>query len=170
MAQIKKVGELEVAQDLEFQKQEWKAERIGWIVAALLLLAALLGLFGTGPVSKTTARSETGEFSIEYQRFSRYNAQTQLLVTVGSGAISEGTARLVVDQGFINNFDIQRVVPQPDSVEITSDTYIYSFTINQPGDAIEIIFDLQANKTGVQSGAIGLENGQQVNISQFVYP
>ncbi|HPO58399.1 MAG TPA: hypothetical protein PLV53_06100 [Anaerolineaceae bacterium] len=43
---------LQVDQDMPFQEKEWTAERAGWIIGLLLLLAGLAGLFGGGPLSR----------------------------------------------------------------------------------------------------------------------
>lgn len=168
MARPKKVSGLDVEQDLEFQKKEWKAEQFGWILMALLLLAALLGLFGGGPLSQASADSET--LSIDYHRFTRYQSPTQLRITAGPGAVSEGTVRLEIDQDYINSFNVQNVLPEPESVEVMSDTYIYTFTVNDPDQSMEIIFDLESDKIGTIAGSLGLEGGQDVRISHLVYP
>ena len=168
MAKLKKVGELEIGQDLEFQKKEWKAELFGWILMALLLLAALLGLLGGGPLSQASAASEA--ISIDYHRFTRYQSPTQLLITASPNAVSEGTVRLVLDQDYINSFNVQYVLPEPDSVELVQDTYIYTFTVNEPDQSMKIIFDLESDEIGTIAGSLGVDGGQEVRISHLVYP
>ncbi|WP_324277336.1 hypothetical protein [Blastococcus brunescens] len=37
---------LQVADHDAFQRREWKAERIGWVLMVLLVVAALVGLLG----------------------------------------------------------------------------------------------------------------------------
>jgi hypothetical protein len=48
-AEVQRHGDLEIQEDLPFQRREWLVERVAWGVMALLIVAALLGLFGTGP-------------------------------------------------------------------------------------------------------------------------
>ena len=50
-------GDLEIDEDLPFQRREWFAERVAWAVMALLIAAALLGLFGTGPDRRRRGRT-----------------------------------------------------------------------------------------------------------------
>jgi hypothetical protein len=53
---VPRVGDLEVDQNLEFEKVFWRAQRIGWGVVALVVLAALLGVFGNGSLGWTATR------------------------------------------------------------------------------------------------------------------
>lgn len=66
MAEHARKGGLEVSQDLNFQRREWVVQRVGWVVMAVLLVAALLGLFGPGPLSKSIAGSASGPVRAEY--------------------------------------------------------------------------------------------------------
>jgi hypothetical protein len=43
---LKRIGDVEINQDLDFQRRCWTVQRIGWIVMAVLVLSALLGVFG----------------------------------------------------------------------------------------------------------------------------
>ena len=69
MADLKIVGELQIDEDMDFQHKEWIAERWGWRIMALVLLAGLLGLFGQGPLSDKTVQS--GSLLVQYGRFER---------------------------------------------------------------------------------------------------
>ena len=52
------LGDLEVGQDLDFQRREWAVQRVGWGAMALVILAALLGLFGSsGPLSRAATNA-----------------------------------------------------------------------------------------------------------------
>jgi len=44
----REAGDLEVAENLAFQRRAWKVQRAGWVAMALLVGAALAGLFGGG--------------------------------------------------------------------------------------------------------------------------
>ncbi len=44
-------GDLELAQDLDFERHTWTVERIGWLAMAAVGLAALAGWLGPGPLS-----------------------------------------------------------------------------------------------------------------------
>jgi hypothetical protein len=50
--ELKKVGDLEIGEDLKFEKWQWTVERIGWLVMVGFIVAAMLGAFGRGLFSK----------------------------------------------------------------------------------------------------------------------
>jgi hypothetical protein len=70
----------ESAADLTFQHRQWMLERIIWTGMALLIALALLGLFGSGPLSWST--SEVGTTHLEYERFLQRDAPAQLRFTL----------------------------------------------------------------------------------------
>ena len=55
--------ELQIEQDMGFQRTEWVVQRAGWVGMALLILAALVGLLGRGPLSAAVARAGDGALS-----------------------------------------------------------------------------------------------------------
>ena len=67
---IVRSGDLEIAQDMTFQRRSWAVQRVGWGVVAVTIGAALLGLLGSGPLSRSTAVAP-GAFAVEYERFVR---------------------------------------------------------------------------------------------------
>ncbi len=45
---MKRVGDLEIDQDLAFERRQWSVQRVGWGVGALIIVAALLGCSAPG--------------------------------------------------------------------------------------------------------------------------
>ena len=66
---MRRVGDLEVSQDLDHEKKFWLVQRIGWALLFLLWLAGVAGLFGSGPLSGSTASAP--DLRLEYDRFVR---------------------------------------------------------------------------------------------------
>ncbi|MEU1889606.1 hypothetical protein [Streptomyces pristinaespiralis] len=82
---------LEIDDSEAFHRKEQTFERVGWAVLALLLVAACLGVFGDwGPVASATAKSPGGIVTMEYDRFDRYTARTDLTITTGAPTVDEG--------------------------------------------------------------------------------
>ncbi len=48
---LERIGDLELNENLRFQKRESKAPKAGSILFVLIIIAALAGLFGAGPLS-----------------------------------------------------------------------------------------------------------------------
>jgi hypothetical protein len=170
MPAIIRVGDLEIDQDLEFQGRSWTVQRIGWIVMPLLVLAALFGLLGPGPLSSATAGSEAGPLWLEYDRLGHWERPTTLQLHLGANVAAEGLVRVWLDSAYVEKMQIERVTPQPESVELAANRLIYTFQIAEPGQPATISFDLKPEKFGPNSGEVGLVEGSSLQFSQFIYP
>jgi hypothetical protein len=170
---VKRVGDLEVNEDLRFQRRMWVAQRVGWIVMALVVLAALLGLLGPGLLSTSAkAGSEGTSLSVEeYERVLRYRKPTTLRLGLGEGAVTgTGEARLWLDRKYLESFQVQKVTPEPDSVEAGPDRLTYVFDVRELSEPTSVTFELQPEKMGLLRPQVGLDDGEQVSLDQFVYP
>ena len=170
MGNIPRIGDLQVGQDLEFQRREWVVERIGWGLMALLVIAALFGLLGGGPLSQATAGGEGGPFQVQYGRFVRHRAPTDMEITLQPGAVQEDKARVWVDREWLDTIDLQSVLPEPDSMQAGGDRLIYVFELDEPGAPASIKFDYMPVKYGARIVSVGLDGGESVSFNQVVYP
>ena len=168
MSSPKKVNDLEISEDMDFQRKEWSVERWGWIFMLVVIIAALLGLFGQGPLSSASA--ESGALRVRYNRFERLLAPTQLTVRLNQDNAQNGEIRLHIDQALIQAYTVENLFPEPDRVEASPNQYIYVFKTAQGGQPPDIVFNLQPSRMGPVSGQVGLENGPAVRLSQFIYP
>ncbi len=161
------MGELEIKQDLLHEKREWLVERIGWCIMGLLILAALLGLLGNGPLSSKIEGDKNSLLWVEYDRYGRYQAPAILKIHLKAGSSQAGQARVSVNRDYIENMEIQNIEPEPYKVEAGRDRLTYSFNISDPTQSTAVAFHLKANKYGSMPVRINLENGPELNFSQF---
>ncbi len=63
MEQIPRVGDLDIEQDLDFERRQWHVQRVGWVVFLLILLAAFVGLLGTGRSAMSSRRPDRSPWS-----------------------------------------------------------------------------------------------------------
>lgn len=170
MSDIKRVGDLEIGQDLRHHALEMKIERGGWIVMALILVAALVGLLGPGPLSSATAGEKGSPLAVEYNRFERYQSPNQMRVHIGAGASRDGKARLWVNREFIENIQLRNIDPEPESIEATADRFVYLFNLPDANSPSAVSFHFEPNKFWQMPVRVGLEGGAEVSFSQFYYP
>src|SRR5262249_33260243 len=71
-----------IQEDMEFQRRSWLVQRTSWIIMALVLVAALAGLFFHGPLSHTTARNADGSVAVEYERFAHKTTVTHFIIRI----------------------------------------------------------------------------------------
>jgi hypothetical protein len=155
---------LELAEDIDFQRREWTAQRLGWVLMGLLVLAAIAGLFGAGPLSNSSA--ERDGLRLEYDRFGRLQQSMSLRLHF-SGDERESAA-VFISRQYLASVQIENITPQPQRVESDVDWLIYSFLTRQRAGGAT--FHLKPEKFGLLSGQARLEQGEPISFRQFIYP
>lgn len=154
--------------ELEFQEKSWQIQRASWVILIAIILLALGGVFGKGPLSAAILHTTDGVLSVDYERFTRYGTPTRLVVTLSETAIREGRIRIRISQSYLDHMRLNQISPQPEQEEADGDAIIYTFAAASP--PVQVVFELQIEQIGSQSGSIGLVDGQALEITQFTYP
>jgi hypothetical protein len=161
---------LEIEQDLTFQRREWRIQRVVWFLLAVLLVAALAGLLGPGPLS-STARQASG-FEVHYLRFTRWQAPHTLTITLQPSAAQ--TVALSINRSYLDSMQVQQITPQPASVKLSGDNYVFLFDTRGAQLPTDIAFDLQPSSMGTVHASITLltpgSSSASVHLTQLVYP
>ena len=170
MAKLQRIDGLELQQDLRFQQRSWAVQRIGWIVMALVIAAALLGLFGgCGPLNRATVTDDASLLTIEYERLARFQNLTRLRIHTAADAARENTVRIWLSREFVQGA-IQQINPEPQSIEAAFDRFTYVFVTTEPRQPIVVTFYLQPNEMGLHNGRVAIEGAPALDLTQFVYP
>ena len=170
MAQPGRVGDLEISQDVPHMRLEWKIERVAWVVMALVLLSALAGLLGPGPLSSTTAGRAGSALWVEYNRFERHQAPAAMRVHIGPQTESDGVARLWLLRDYVESIQVEHIDPEPESVEVTPDRFIYTFQRSGADRPATVIFYFEGHRFWRQPVSMGLEGGPGLEFTQLFYP
>lgn len=165
-----RVGDLEIDQDMDHERRAWAVRKAAWIAIALLILGAMAGLLGSGPLSRSEAGRRGGPLFLEFQRFGRFTAPDELIVHLGPGAARGREARIWVSRPFLEEMEIESLVPEPDRVEAGPDRYVFVFPLVRPGAPSAFTFHLQAQTIGPLPGRVGLDGGPELSFQQFIYP
>ncbi len=170
MSETHQVGALQIGDDLDFVRRTWKFQRAGWVVMALVILAALLGVFGKGPLS--TARvGEAGQaLSVEYHRLWRYRKPDDITLHLGSQATTGREARVWLASDYVDKLEIEYITPNPDRVIAGSDRVIYVFNLAQPGQPVSITFNFSPQHVGALEAQVGVVDGPARGFTSFYYP
>ena len=155
MSSVQRVGDLEIEQDHDFQRRSWRLQRAGWIVLVLVLLAGMLGLFGSGPLAHATVGAPGAPLRLEYDRFCRNEAPSTLTALLRPSTSRPGEAILHLDRGFTDHFQIERVQPTPDRTEAGPDHSVYAFRVTGPGEPVRVTFRLRPEQIGPLTGLRG---------------
>ncbi len=143
---------------------------LGRLFLAALLLAALAGLLGPGPLSSRTANAG-GALSIDYQRLVRNHAPADLRIQVVRPA-GQDSIRLLVGNAFLGATELRNVTPDPASVEVTPEGHVYVIEAPELGSmAALILYHYEPDAAFAEIPVrIALEGGPEVSFRQFVYP
>ena len=161
---------IELFEDLDFQRRQWRWQRAGWLLMGLVTAAGLLGFFGSGPFSGDSARSADGVLTVDYERFLRRHAPSTLRVSLLLPATPAGRVALRVDRAYLDDALIESITPEPTHVAIGSDEITYQFDSPQTGGELVVVFDLEAKKAGAVRLRLRAAGNSEVTVDQLIYP
>lgn len=171
MAKTSDSDTLGIADNLTFQRRTWTVQRVGWTIMVLTIIAALLGVFGKGPLSHGHLGNGASPLRADYDRILRLNAPTQLTVYVGGDAIrADSTIELWIERAWLSRMEINGITPEPDKTRVLADRLVYTFRAQPGSTPARITFEMDDRALWRFGGAFGLTNGQSYSFSQFAYP
>ncbi|WP_377045412.1 hypothetical protein [Roseomonas elaeocarpi] len=167
-------GGFEVGYDERFEDRWWWWSRVGQAAMALVLLLALSGLLGRGPLSHHSLSSADGTLTVDYEPLARYGTPTQITLHVADARLTPATGggeevRLVLSDLMAEPLGLQRAIPQPAGWS-AGDGRI-ELRITAAPDALEQRIRLQAQPSA--AGWVSLwarVGGQEVSWHQLVLP
>ena len=169
-SQLSRVGTLDINQDLDFQRRSWTAQRVSWGVMGLILIAAILGVFGSGPLSHTSVRAPQAPISLNYARFTRYLRPTTIAVHIDAEGVQSEHVRIWFTPTYVQRMTLQGITPPAEWVEVGTEQMTFVFRAAQPGQALVVSFHFQSQELGSVTGQVGVEQHPPLSLSQFVYP
>ena len=161
---------LQIDEDLGHERREWRAERTGWVVMAVLLAAGLLGLLGYGPLSRTQVGTP-GTLSVHYDRLQRSSAPTEYRFDIDPSLIRQGELRLRFDQVLLEEIEMRSILPEPKETRSGPGYTEFVFAVDAAGKApIRVQFQFQPATFGHVRGRVIAEGAAPLVIDQIVYP
>lgn len=157
--------DLQLDEDMAFQRRQWIVQYVAWWFMATIVLAALLGLFGSGPISNSVASSEN--LRLEYERFARIGDETELRFQLEPTAASE--AVLLLDQQLIEAVTLESIQPQPDTIQPRVGWVAFGFNVPDQ-NSFAVRFILRRHGAGSLVGQARLGTGAPLTFTQLAYP
>ena len=169
MTEKHRVGDLEIETDPDFLRRQWRVERAGWVIMSLLILAALAGAFGGGPLARAETESRAEAMRVEYDRIARRRGDGALDFHLAAAAVGDTVARLWLEREYVEQVGIQRVTPEPASVVSDGGRLVYEFDV-QPQRPSRVVMEFEPRAMGSVGGWAGLVGGDSVSLSHFLLP
>lgn len=162
--------DFQLNEDEAFVRKQYVVQRIGWVLMAALVIAALMGAFGRGPLSHKTAHSADRSLSVEYDRFCRSQAQTELKLTASENSVTGGTLRLGLDRKYMSTFEVVDINPRPERTDLSSEHATLVYRVPKHGGPLVVKLILEPTEPGWLEAAAGIEGKDRIVFKQFVYP
>jgi hypothetical protein len=167
---IDRVGDIDITQDLKFQKRSWIFQRVGWAAMALIVAIAAAGFLGKGPQSQGLVSSSDGAYEVEYPRYARHHSPEVIVITIADGAVEGDKVRLSLPQSYLEGLEVDSVFPEPDRVEVMNDEIVYVFNLGESAASAKVTFRVQYEDIGRTHVQMQLDGHPPVSVSQFIYP
>lgn len=169
MGRLIRIGDLELDQDLDHARADWRIQRIGWGMMLLFVLAGLAGTFGRGPLA--AARANAAGLRLDYERFARHGAETALQFDIDPDAMkNRDEVRVWLDRDFLAGNTIESIVPAPDRVSADGNAIWFTFAVADRSRPARIRFALRPDAIGRRTGRAGVLPDSPVKFRQFIFP
>ncbi|MNO45597.1 hypothetical protein D3C76_358660 [compost metagenome] len=156
-----------VEEDMPMQQRVWRFERVGWYVLLLIVLLALAGLFGNGPLSDAQMTSADGRVQVEYQRLSRSGTTDNLRITVRG---SPGQpVKVLLGGTLLTEASIETMQPEPQVSLSQGKALLLQLGTSEDGIAT-LYLTLRSEHVGTLDGVVRVGAGSAVHFSTFLFP
>jgi hypothetical protein len=162
---------LQVLQDMSFQRRQWRLQHAAWLIMIVVLLLAVGGLFGHGPISH--AEAGTQQLAVQYERFLRQNGPMQLRIELLAQRPANGLVRLAIGKVYFDSVRVEHIMPRPVRVVSVGNDLVFEFAAGNDPAGLEISFDGSAAGLGIARGTLRLPDSPTtlpVQFQQFTYP
>jgi hypothetical protein len=160
--------DLEIEQHDAFQRREWRVERVGWVLLALLLLAGLSGLLGPGPLSWATAGTSSDPVRVEYQRVTHHEADDAVTLGFSPDAVEDGAVTVELTGSWVGAVDIQGISPEPGEQRATPGGVVLEIPVERSGD-VEVTISFRPQEYG-RLALMAAVGDSSVSLTQLVLP
>jgi hypothetical protein len=158
---------LDFLADPPFLRREFLFERVGWVFMGLVVVAAILGLFGNGLLSEAVLKNE--QFQMKYHRFLHFGNLTSLDIEIASQKSEEGIVAIAFSNAYLHSFRIETIQPAPES-SAHGDQILFWFTATGASEPVNVQIRLEPQKIGILEGKIFVNGEDAYVFRQFVYP
>ncbi len=149
----------------KFHEHEWAVQRVGWTLVAIVLIAAVAGLFGGGPMARQAMAA--GDTRIEMDRFVRYKSSSEWRFRPGPSS-NANPLRISIDSNFLAQYEITTITPRPSRTSSSGNLVMFEFERDR--STADIVFHVQPIRMWRHEGVLRVRELPPITVRQFVYP
>jgi hypothetical protein len=158
----------ETSTDIRFQQRMWVAERCGWGLTVMVLLAAMAGAFGRGHQARGTVVDEAGDLRVSHETILRSGAPGKLRIILSRHDRPRVT--LSFPRTYFEASAWRRITPPPTNVRASASEITLEFQQPPGGNEHEVLLESAATGSGPLQGAVTTGQGSRLTWSHFVLP
>lgn len=158
------------------QGRLWRYQRLVWLIVALFLAAAAVGVFGTGPVASTTVVNEdgSGRIELEHSSFNRRLHPDPIHIRVDAPATGGDMLRVAFSPSITDRVSIRSSVPPSNASALGPTGATYVFQVEDWSAPLTVTLELVVEDWGRLSGHVTVTPGEGearvLPLRQVVYP
>lgn len=141
-------------------EKAWSIRKVGWGVILFIMLAGLMGAFGSGWLSKRSP--SVGSIKAQYERFFRYETEMKILIESGVHISS-----ISLPQKYIKEFRTLRFEPMPFNNHTEEGNVVFNFL---PDNNRIVSIYLIPKKYGAINGNLKVNLEYSLPLRHFIYP
>jgi hypothetical protein len=151
----------EIEDEIELHRKGWIVQRVGWGILFIILIAAILGVFGTGIFSDEHVIGKEG--SIHFERFARFEAPMELRINArGRNSFLEIAFPLT----YFSGMELERIQPAPTAQTFENGNIVYRFSVHE---ITQVKFYFIPESVGRIKTQVQI-NKEPYSIRHFIYP
>lgn len=162
--------ELEQPDSQRVVRREWWAERIGWMVIAAILVAALLGALGPGPLTFRKGESSDRRLTVEYYVVQRYSAPAELRVAFDPPSDDAEFVEIALSQSLLDEIKLESITPEPLESNLDQERVVHRFRVADLGPTGHVVYRFEHESFGPLRGTITLLPDSEIELWQFICP
>jgi len=161
---------LQLDDDPTFAHRQFRVQQVGLALLGLFLAAALVGVFGEGPVAQVDRRGADGVVAISMDRFVRSGANESLAITIAGGQASHGEVQVAITTDWLNAISLAGISPQPAQIEARDDQQVLVFAVDDPAAPLVVEIGYGADYIGRRSLTVAVGTHDPVRVWQVAFP
>lgn len=168
--------ELKDELDMAFTRRQWRGQRIGWALMLLVIVATVLGLFGTGPLGSIVETRDVGDahYEVDHARFTRQLLVERIHVRVLAPSATGDDLEIAFSSDYASNNNIRGSTPDADGGGASADGATYRYEVSDWSQPVVVAFEVEARKPFSNPGVVTITAGDldpvRMPLDAWVYP
>jgi hypothetical protein len=154
-------------QDPKFERRWYLFESICWVVMALLIAGACLGLLGPGPLSEQVIQDPAHQLTVTYPGIARARLPADIRVQINASKQAAAQVSLILEGALVES--IQQSRPVAAAQEANNGRIRLTYQV-KAGSPAEIVLEERLKAPGPAWSRLTIEGGPSVELHQFTLP